>query len=384
MNRKARILHVIDNTDPGGAQSQLVSIFKSLKDEYDLSVAVLGRRGRLEEVYRSLGIAVHPLQQGSSRWSPGSFLPLLRLIHQMQPQLVHAHLFKSNILASLAAWLAGVPCLLHDHSGMDADGLKFYFPNAISRFLYSSAYLIALKVSASVLVLTPQMRTATLHHYHLPPAKVTVLPNAIDLERSISGMEVRQSLRDELELSASSQLIVMVGRMAPEKDWSTFIEIASYFTVRHQYAFLAVGSGKMELELRKLVHDKGLENFQFLGDRQDVASILTQSEVLVLTSRQEAFGIVLLEAMAVGCPVIAARAAGPIVIIQNGVNGLLVEIRDVTGFVNAINQVLSDPELAGRLAENAHRSVRQYDVNTVVQQLSNTYSSLLHEPGDPL
>jgi glycosyltransferase involved in cell wall biosynthesis len=302
----------------------------------------------------------------------------------MQPQLVHAHLFKSNILASLAAWLAGVPCLLHDHSGMDADGLKFYFPNAISRFLYSSAYLIALKVSASVLVLTPQMRTATLHHYHLPPAKVTVLPNAIDLERSISGMEVRQSLRDELELSASSQLIVMVGRMAPEKDWSTFIEIASYFTVRHQYAFLAVGSGKMELELRKLVHDKGLENFQFLGDRQDVASILTQSEVLVLTSRQEAFGIVLLEAMAVGCPVIAARAAGPIAIIQNGVNGLLVEIRDVTGFVNAINQVLSDPELAGRLAENAHRSVRQYDVNTVVQQLSNTYSSLLHEPGDPL
>lgn len=377
VTRKARILHVIDNTDPGGAQTQLAAIFEGLQDEYEFSVAVLGRAGRAEEKYRSLGIRVHALQTGSSRWNPGALPPLLQLIRREKPDLVHAHLFKSLVLTALAARLTSVPCLLHDHSGLDADNLRFYFPNMISRRLYSRVYRWAVRSSAGVLVLTPQIKDSYLKDFHTPAEKITVLPNAIDFKRIQDDIASGPSLREELDLPADTRLIVMVGRMAAEKDWPTFIRIASQFQDQPQLAFIGVGSGSLEGQLRKSVWEKGIKNVHFLGDTQDVPSILHQTEVFILTSQREAFGIVLLEAMAAGLPVIATHTSGPAAIIQPEVNGLLVEPGDVDGFVASIQRVLANPDLAARLVGNARQSLPRYDLKVICQQLSELYDQVI-------
>jgi glycosyltransferase involved in cell wall biosynthesis len=381
VTRKARILQVIDNTDPGGAQTQLAAILEGLRDQYDLSVAVLGRSGRAEDTFRSLGIRVRALQTGSSRWSVGAFQPLLELIRREKPDLVHAHLFKSMVLTALSARLAGVPCLLHDHSGLDTDNLRFYFPNIVSRSLYAWVYRWAVHSSTAVLVLTPQIQDAYLKDFQQPVEKITVLPNAIDYKRIQAVTAGETSLREELDLPADTWLIVMVGRMAAEKDWPTFIKIASQFQDQPQLAFIGVGSGSLEGQLRKSVWEKGLQNVHFLGDTQDVPSILHQADIFMLTSQREAFGIVLLEAMAAGLPVIATRTSGPSSIIQSEVNGLLVEPGDVDGFVASIQRVLADPELAARLVRNGNQSLPQYEVKVICQQLSDLYNKVIQSPG---
>jgi glycosyltransferase involved in cell wall biosynthesis len=378
VTRKARILHVIDNTDPGGAQTQLAAIFDGLRDQYEFSVAVLGRAGRAEEKYRSLGIRVHALQTGSSRWNPGALPPLLQLIRREEPDLVHAHLFKSMVLTTLAARLAGIPCLLHDHSGLDAETLRFYFPNRISRNLYSWVYRLALRSCAGVLVLTPQIKDSYPKDFQLPAEKITVLPNAIDFKGIQTVTAGGLSLREELDLPADTRLIMMVGRLAPEKNWPTFIEIASRFPDPSQNAFIAVGTGSLEGQLRKSVWEKGVKNVHFLGDTQDVPSILHQADVFILTSQREAFGIVLLEAMAAGLPVIATCTSGPSSIIQPEINGLLVEPDDVDGFMAALQRVLTDPELASRLVQNAYQSLPRFDSKVICQQLSDLYNSVTH------
>jgi len=378
LNRKPRILHVIDNTDPGAAQSQMAAIFQGLYEQLDFSVAVLGRPGRVEVAYLSLGIPVYALQSGRSRWNMGSFLPLLRLIRRLHPDLVHAHLFKSLVLSSLAARLMGIPCLLHDHSGLEPQSLKFYFPKAFSRALYSLAYKYAVRSSARILVLTQNIHSTYIEQYDTSPAKLTILPNAIDLEKLRSLEPNGPCLREELDLPASVRLVVMVGRLAPEKDWPTYIDIASRFPDPSQHAFVAVGSGRLEGQLRRLASDRGLENIHFLGDRQDVAYILQQADAFVLTSRWESFGIVLLEAMAAGSPVISSRTTGSSAIIQPEVSGLLVNVGDVDGFVSSLNRVLSDPALASRFVSAARLSLTQYDIKVVCQQLLEIYTALIH------
>jgi glycosyltransferase involved in cell wall biosynthesis len=211
-----------------------------------------------------------------------------------------------------------------------------------------------------LLVFTPGFRDGYVRYFNAQTEKISVLPNGIDLE-SFQTVEsgAGDSVRTELGLAHACKLIVMVGRLAPEKDWPTFLEIARNFPDPARYAFVAVGSGWQGEQLQKFVQDNGLSNVHFLGQRQDVPSILKEADAFLLTSRFEAFPNVILEAMAAGCPVIATRTAGSEFIIQHESNGMLVEVGDVPGFVGNLERVLSDPDLAGRLLLNAHESILQ-------------------------
>ena len=382
MNFKPRVLHVIDNTVSGGAQRQLESIFQGLRGEYSFSVAVLGRPGRYADIYNSLGVVVHQIKTDGSRADVSSFPGLMNLIRHEKPDLIHAHLFKSMIFSALAARLTNTPCILHDHSGLDPDSLKFYFPNFFIRNLYSWAFQLAVCSSVRLLGLTPEICNGYVQHFHSPESKIEVIPNAIDLERLKNHVtSTKQNLRVELGLTYQCKMIVMVGRLAPEKDWFTFLKIAGRCPDPSRYAFVLVGAGGLGEQLRKMVTDLGLANVHFIGDRQDVPSILKEADLLLLTSCREAFGIVLLEAMAADCPVIATRTAGPAAIIQSESNGLLVEIGDVEGFVTNMERVLSDASLAARLIFNARISLQQYDLPVVSRRLSDIYTQVLKAHG---
>ncbi len=382
MNAKPRILHVIDNTVSGGAQSQLESIFIGLRGEYSFSVAVLGRTGRFTDIYTSIGVAVHQIKTTGSRADVSSFPALMKLIQREKPDLIHAHLFKSMIFSALAARLTNTPCILHDHSGLDPDSLKFYFPNIIIRRLYSWAFQSAVCSSARLLGLTPEICNGYVQHFHMSKSKIEVIPNAIDLERlKTHEISARETLRAELGLVDPCKMILMVGRLALEKDWPTFLKVARRCPDPSRYAFVVVGTGGLEKQLRKMVSDLDPANIHFVGDRQDVPSILKEADLLLLTSCREAFGIVLLEAMAADCPVIATRTAGPAAIIQSESNGLLVEVGDVEGFVTYLERVLSDTVLAAKLISNARISLQQYDLPVVSRRLSEIYTQVLKTHG---
>jgi glycosyltransferase involved in cell wall biosynthesis len=382
VNSRAHILHVIDNTVSGGAQSQLESIIQGLRSEYIFSVAVLGRSGHFSAIYDSLGVSVHQIRNSGSRRDLSSFPGLLKLIHREKPDLIHAHLFKSMIFAGFAARLTGIPYILHDHSGLEPESLRFYFPKPVDHLLYSLAFRSAIRSSKRLLGLTQEICHGYVRYFHIPPEKVEVIPNTINLDRFKDSRPAPSNpLREELGLEESCKVIVMIGRLAPEKDWFTFLKIASQFPDPAQFAFVVVGEGGLNQQLRRMASELGLENVHFLGDRQDVPSILKEANLFLLTSCKEAFGIVLLEAMASGCPVIATRTAGPADIIQPGVNGLLVDVGDVDGFARALQNVLSDTSLAEKLKRNADQSLRQFNLPVVSKRLSEIYRQVFQENG---
>src|SRR2546425_8357643 len=226
---KQRILHVIDHTGSGGAQVVIHYLVRALKDRFSFAVAVLGEVGQFSDAYESLGIPVFTLGNRGGRWNPLPVVGLVGLIRRERFALVHTQLFKSHILGTIAAKWAGSRIILHDQSGVyPQDLLKYCFSNGLISRSYIYAYRYALNQCDRVLVLTSRDLRSYLKFYPLDPQKITVLPNAVDLNEFSPSAEQRgdRSLRQELGLSVNTRLIVMVARLHPMKDWLTFLQVA--------------------------------------------------------------------------------------------------------------------------------------------------------------
>lgn len=381
---KHRVLHVIDHTGSGGAQVVIRDVVRMLKNQFYFTVAVLGNPGTYSDAYESLGVPVLTFAHHSSRWNPTSFGRLFDTIRRERFDLVHTHLLKASILGTIAARWAGTRIIVHDHSGVYPQTLKYHISNGLVRHSYLYAYRYAVRQCDRVLVVTQNDARSYAELFGIAQRKITVLPNGVDLEEFSPFAKHRRNgvLRQELGLSAETNLVVMVGRLDPKKDWLTFLQVAHQV---HQQSdrscgFLIVGSGPEERHLQEYVIAHKLKHVFFLGNRDDIPSLLQQADVFLLTSQRESFGISLLEAMAAGCPVIATRTNGPESILTDGGNGLLAEIGDVHGLASHVIHLLRDKALARRLACRARQTVlTHYSLETVTTRMAKIYEEILQQ-----
>ena len=261
------------------AQSQLAIRMADLQDQFDFSVVILGRKGKFSDQYREMRIPTTELGRKKTRWNPGVFIPLLKLVRREKPDIIHAHLFKSMLLSPLVARLTGTASIITDDSGINRQSLAFYYPNTIIRLFLTWALHLAAMLSNKIVVLTHSNKNDYLQEFNIPETKVEILPNSIDSNPSPDTME-KVDLRGELELSSDAKVILMVGRLASEKDWPTFLEVAGKFPDPERFAFISVGSGNLESSLHELASTKGLTNFHFLGERKDVSSLAPSGRCL--------------------------------------------------------------------------------------------------------
>ena len=116
----------------------------------------------------------------------------------------------------------------------------------------------------------------------------------------------------------------------------------------------------------------------FLGYRQDVSNLLHNSDIFLLTSTHEPLGIVILEAMACGCPVVSTHSSGPAAIVEDGVDGLLAEVGDVQGLTNHIARLLRDEEFAHKLTRNARQKITDnYSLELFTSRIESIYGEML-------
>ena len=201
----------------------------------------------------------------------------------------------------------------------------------------------------------------------IPTARTVTIYNGIDLRAFRPGVEPLDGQKD-LELPPGAQAIGTVGHLAPIKGLETLIEAA--FLVRDRLPrahFLIAGGAIYETHrryarrLEELVRRRGLEErVHFLGFFSEVPRLLATLDLFVLPSRSEGFGRALAEAMAVGCPVIAAAVGGVPEVVRHGVDGLLVPPGDPRALAESIVRLMGDASLRNRLAEQGERRVREH------------------------
>jgi len=153
---------------------------------------------------------------------------------------------------------------------------------------------------------------------------------------------------------------VWIGRLSQRKDPLCFLQAAAQMHQSQRCQFLLAGEGPLESQVRQTIGRLGLaDRCQLLPFQEDIRPILQEADVLVLTSQEESFGLVLVEAGAFGLPVIATRTQGPTEIVLDGQTGLLVPVADPAALATAMDRLAADPAQRRRMGQAGAERVRQ-------------------------
>lgn len=203
-----------------------------------------------------------------------------------------------------------------------------------------------------------------------PSEKITVIYNGIETEKFLAAPA--GTLRKELGLSATTRIVGMVGRVHPVKGHATFLRsIPEILAANPDTAFIIAGGG----DISTLQGMNG--EVHFLGARSNIPEIMKDLNVLVMASQREAFGLVTVEAMAAGTPVVATNTGGTVEIITDGETGLLFPPGDPIKLAQAVIKVLTDDKLAERLKQGGLSAAKRYNIRNMLTSTCSIYHEVL-------
>ncbi len=232
-----------------------------------------------------------------------------------------------------------------------------------------------------VIVCSQSMKSEICGHFNLPWDKVDVIPNAIDPTMYHTSAD-RGSVRQRYGVGWGEKLILCVGRLVPQKGIEYFIRAIPNIINRYPEAkFVLVGEGWsrdfLESEARATAHRRKIRFTGFVPDRE-VIDLMTSADVLVVPSVYEPFGIVALEGMATGVPVVASQVGGLSEVIEHNRTGIFVYPRSPESITWGIDRVLSDPDHARWLTVNAKDKLHKaYSWEAVAMKTVEVYRKLV-------
>ena len=372
--RRLHILQVIKCLGYGGAERLLVDMVASGdRRAFDYEVAyVLEAENALAPAIAADGTPVHSLG-ARGNWDLRWMARLRALILEGRFDVVHFHLPYTAALGRLV--VASIPqakqrpaIVYTEHSQWDKMALLIRGLNRAS-----------IGLDQSLIVVSEAARDA------LPRAlqgHARVIVHGVDLSRSErllrQRVEVRSEVRAELGIRDGEVVVLAVANLRPEKGYDVLLDAARLVADRDlPVRFIAVGRGPLEAELRERHRHLGLGGrFQFLGPRQDVLNLMIGSDIVALASRQEGLPVVLMEATSVGMPIVATAVGAVPMVITDGVDGLIVPPERADELADALEQLISDPEMRQRLGQGAKTRSSMFDLVSASRAVEAIYRDL--------
>lgn len=384
-DRPIRILRIIARLNVGGPTIHVTLLANRLgPPEYE-SLLVCGTvepgegdMGYFAEQYGvhpvvipELGRSLHPLRDAVTIWK------VYRLIREYQPDVVHTHTSKAGFVGRVAAWMAGVPVIIHTFHGHVFYG---YFGRPLTAIFMFLERMTA-RMSDTVITLTDSLRRELADVYHIArKSRITVLPLGLDLDGFAQTPRKGGAFRQAWNIPADAALFGIVGRLASVKNHALFLDAA--LLVRAQLPgarFVIVGDGETRAEIEARVDALGLSDAVTLtGWQRDLAPIYSDLDVLVISSINEGTPVSVIEALAAGCPVVSTYVGGLPDLLDHGDLGVLVPPGDAEALAQAIVDTYRNPP-DGRRAQEL--MLDRYGIARLVRDLDSLYRGLLAKKG---
>ena len=304
-------------------------------------------------------------------------LRIARLIRAEKFDLVHAHGSKSGFLARLAAIGSDVPVIYSPHCFSFHDGVAPLIANILAALERFAARFLTARI---ITVADGEQTLARRFRVGFPRLFVTVHSGIDPVFYNKPVDKVAQ--RAILKLGENTPLVGAVGRLGRQKAPIDFVKMAALVhSQKPQTHFVWAGSGPLEEAARKLSEELGItEVCHFIGEYEDVPSLLGAMDCFVLPSLWEGFPIVLLEAMAAGVPIVATDIPGNDESVSSGRNGWLVSPGDPSALAEKVLNLLNDPKQASMFVHaGRERIVQEFTRVKMLASIQNVYQEVVNE-----
>jgi glycosyltransferase involved in cell wall biosynthesis len=360
-----RVLLLTKGLGPGGAERLLVEQTAARSDDVEYEVAyLLPWKDHLVPELEALGARTHCLGvrgEADPRW----LVRLERLLHEPGFDVVHAHAPLSAAAARLQVRARREPPVF-----VYTEHNRWPSYHSITRVANRVTYCL----NDAVFAVSDDVRDSITRN---PRRSVEVLVHGIDLERVRASLGDRSAVRAELGVRDGEVLVVTVANYREQKGYPYLLRAAAQLrddgiSIR----FAIVGQGQLQHEVERLRRELHLDDrVQLLGYRVDAVRVIAAADVFALASLYEGLPVSVMEAQALGVPVVATAVGGLREAITDGENGLLVPPGDPAVLARALRSTL-DPELRAHLAEGARRRGDDFSSRHAVARLEGEYQRL--------
>lgn len=359
------ILYIVTRGDVIGGASMHVLLLATEMQRRGHRVTVLIGKGDVVvnmAKQRGLHVIAEPtlLRQLAPITDVRCVFRLWQLMRQIRPDVVHLHSAKAGLVGRIAAKLVGLPVIYSVHGWAFSmyEGVASRWFQRIERWLIPLTDLLVL-VCRRDLLLAEQLCPAAADRFRL-------VYNGIE---SIATQQNDSAAQHECRLLA-------VARFEEPKDQLTLIRACALLP-EHGWRLTFVGAGPLLPACQQLTTELDLPQIEFLGERNDVAALLAQSDVFVLPTKSESLPLSVLEAMRAGLPVIASNVGGVAELVEQGVNGFLVEAENVQDMSERLLSLLNNVELRRRMGQQARlRFEKQFTLRHQCDKIAALYDDV--------
>jgi glycosyltransferase involved in cell wall biosynthesis len=357
-----RLLFVIPGLSGGGTERSLRELVPSVvRGGFDVSIAYLVQRTTDDEAeLERAGARLHHVPEPRL---DGRVRGIRRVITQERPDIVHTSLYDADMAGRLAAWRApgGSPIVVssivntsYDPARVDDPNVRAWKLSAVRRMDGWTARNLTNHFHA----VSGAVKDSAVQALRIDPDRVTVVERGRDPGRlGVPSPERRASVRAGLGLTDDAPVIVTVGRQEFQKGQVYLVRAFEALAATHPGAVLLLvgprGSQSADIEAG-IGRSPFRDRIMTLGHRDDVADLLAAADVFALPSLYEGFPGAVIEAMALGLPIVTSNLATLREVVGDGDSGLLVPARDPGRLAEALGRVVDDPELAHRLGKRGH------------------------------
>ncbi len=308
--------------------------------------------------------------KAKSKHSWQNFLQTYRALKKFKPDLLHLHTWNpmANKYALLAAKFLHIPVLNTQH-----DPFILNFPKSIYQkwSVQNSEQIVCISHHNAELLKKafPQFQE-----------RIVVIHNGLRLpqQTALSSREL-EILKQDLDLPQMSKIILSVGTLHPRKGYLDLLKAFSRVSKEHQDWYLIIaGEGPQKAEITEMINQNQLsDKVRLLGYRNDLGKIYQLAEIFVLASHQEAFGLVIVEALHAGKAIIATKAGGVPEIIENGENGILVEPKNPDLLAQKLISLIQNSAQRSALAENAPSRAQLFSAAKMAENYALQYQLII-------
>jgi glycosyltransferase involved in cell wall biosynthesis len=367
-----RICHIVSGDLWAGAEVMAFQLISGLNSVAGVEPCVIVlNEGKLSEQLKNAGIAVYVADETKLPFRR-IVLTAAKVVRQEHPTVIHAHRYKENFLAYLVSKLVKQPAALvttqhgmPEYFGSNV-GILQRLKTQINFRLMASRFDLAVAVSRDI-------KNSLVSHYGLQESRVKVIRNGIAIPQQSRGV------KNDNEFVVGS-----AGRFVHVKDYVLMVEIAKEVVAKSDSVrFQLAGEGPMSGQISELIEKYRLrDHFYLSGFLDDVNGFLSELDVYLNTSLHEGIPMSVLEAMALGLPVVAPKVGGLPEVIADGVDGYLVDTRDPSEYAEKLLALCRNKTQWSQISHAAREKIaREFSTQRMVNAYLDAYKCTVENVG---